>query len=76
MIENKAFPPFGHLEARRALWRHAAFPQTTGSPPHKPLQTSTDPVDNFVEKRVSNGAKADFYGVRIGLPQKTAEKIH
>jgi hypothetical protein len=74
MIENKAFPPFGHLRPGGALWRHAALAQPTLDSHHKPLQTSTDPVDNFVGNCLWNRARAHRQTGRISLLKKQAGK--
>ncbi|WP_423599520.1 hypothetical protein [Roseateles sp. MS654] len=74
MIENKAFPPYGRLRPGGALWRHAAPAPTSAPSDHKPLQTSTVPVDNFVGNSLATRAEADRQTGRIGLLKKQAGK--
>ncbi|WP_147306965.1 hypothetical protein [Roseateles depolymerans] len=74
MIENKAIPPFGPLQPGGALWRVEPASPSILPHDHKPLQTSTIPVDNFVGNLVIKRDMARLQGTKIGLLKNSAGK--
>jgi hypothetical protein len=75
MIENKAIPPFGPLQpGGRIMAPQDPVAELPRGLPHKTLQTSTIPVDNFVGNLVSKRERARFQGTKIGLLKFSAGK--